>query len=276
MKRKLIIGLSLVLLCPLYADTTTYNDNEIPTSQKNDIILSQKDLNYINAHKLNKADVKKYSLTQLGLLKYYFYAKEGYTFKSDSSLEKFYKQFNWYVPRETDVRYIYDNIFSPQVKDNIALITEVEKEKIEDDKKKQAEERKLAIIKESQELIVRINSGISAYESYKDDELYAFKKMKQSLDVYYAFPENDNLKVFIEKQKKAQVAYDKRFNFINKVIGLYNDLIRYDTVATVKVVHEKNKIGKIIDAAQQYEQQQAIEWKKIKERACQHSKLKCK
>ncbi|MBR0572921.1 MULTISPECIES: WG repeat-containing protein [Pasteurellaceae] len=96
-------------------------------SKKSEYSVTKKDFFYIENNKLTKADLKDYSKGQLRLLRNYFFAKKGFTFKEGSDLDTFFKQFSWYSPTEVTSTDIYENQLTEQEKNNVSLILAMEK-----------------------------------------------------------------------------------------------------------------------------------------------------
>ncbi|MDP8185203.1 WG repeat-containing protein [Phocoenobacter skyensis] len=96
-------------------------------SKKSEYSVTKKDFFYIENNKLTKADLKDYSKGQLRLLRNYFFAKKGFTFKEGSDLDTFFKTFSWYSPKEITSTDIYENQLTEQEKNNVSLILAMEK-----------------------------------------------------------------------------------------------------------------------------------------------------
>ncbi|MBS9783276.1 MAG: WG repeat-containing protein [Pasteurella sp.] len=189
--------------------------NDKPTTSQPVAKVTKKDFYYIANNKLTKADLKDYSKGQLRLLRNYFFAKKGFTFKEGSDLDTFFKTFSWYSPKEVTSTDIYDNQLSEQEKNNVSLILAVEKgedlDQVSDNKEKsniQNTETKTpkSTVTVNEESKFSENNTIQEVAKVKVDLKPIYKKFMNWND-----PLNDSLAGFIDSKGEIIVPliYDR-------------------------------------------------------------------
>lgn len=104
-----------------------YLTNNTPVKNIVNTKVNQRIFNHINANRLDSRYLSQFSKQDLRLLRNYYFAKNGFTFKTGSDLDTFFKKFNWYKPRDLESAYIHEVILSEWEKDNIALILATER-----------------------------------------------------------------------------------------------------------------------------------------------------
>ncbi|MDP8078951.1 WG repeat-containing protein [Phocoenobacter skyensis] len=161
-------------------------------SKKSEYSVTQKDFYYIANNKLTEADLKDYSKGQLRLLRNYFFAKKGFTFKEGSDLDTFFKTFSWYSPKEITSTDIYENQLTEQEKNNVSLILAMEKgESVEQvvENKEQPKSSETNTVKE----VVKVEVDLKPIEK---NGKYGFVNSKGNIvipleyDEAYSFSEN--------------------------------------------------------------------------------------
>ncbi len=88
--------------------------------------LTNKDISYAEKNKLTPADLSNYSKVQLQLLRNYFFAKYGTSFRKGSISEVFFKKFSWYKPKKIKPTKLFHNKLNKLEKHNVILILAIE------------------------------------------------------------------------------------------------------------------------------------------------------